>query len=178
MRIRLFRPIRVGMRVGSRVALGVILATGATAAAETGDVVEGDFAAVESVVRSFNQAVSERDPDAVALHFVDGAVLLNPGPAHAGLGDGGGALATDAVAQWKAIAALLRGGTRSYSRTVADLRVQVDRDLATVWCRVRTETQPLEGDAAMTLEFSETYTLMRVDGSWKIASLANNRPTR
>lgn len=156
-------------------AVGLGMLSVAVAAADSSP--DADASGVEAAVLSFNAAVSARDADAVASHFAAGAVLLTSKPAHADIG-GSADLASDAVVQWKAVASLLKNATKSYSRVVDDLQIHVEGDLATVWCRTRTETHSLEGGDPTVLEFTETYTLFRREDGWKIAALANNRPTR
>lgn len=131
----------------------------------------------EQVVLAWNQAIGDRDFESALARFAPEAVQLRLKPAHAGLAADVG-LTSDLEQRWRAIAPILLANTESYVRRLTDVVVAADGDLATVWASVHTETLSLGAEEVTELEFSETYTLFRIDGIWEIVAVANNRPTR
>lgn len=62
-------------------------------------------------------------------------------------------------------------------REVLDATAHVEGDLATVWARLRTTSEARDGSRTV-LEFAESYILKLEGGTWRIAGVANARPTR
>ena len=85
---------------------------------------------------------------------------------------------SDLALQWRQVSPILFASTDSYTRSVGETRSHQDGDLAVVWAELTTRTKPVRTDDVLTMSFTETYILFRLDGAWKIAALANNRPTR
>jgi hypothetical protein len=131
----------------------------------------------EAVVARYNAAINERDLDQVLAQLVEGASQLNLRQAHT-FTSGVENLVTDLALQWRQISPILFASTESYTRTVGAMKSQQDGDLATVWAEITTRTKPVQSDETVMMRFTETYMLFRLDGTWKIAALANNRPTR
>ncbi len=135
--------------------------------------------APEVVVRAFNAAISGRDLDAALATLATGAVNFNFGSVHGFSASQGTAepLTSDLALHWRTVAPVLYSASRRYERRVEQATTHVDGTLAMVWTRLRTTTEPKSGDARI-LEFAETYLLRLDKGEWKIAGIANARPTR
>lgn len=147
---------------------GVALLTGACTLTPESDAADH--------VRAFNEAVTNRDLDAAVALLAPGSVQFVQGGSHEGLGAPDERLAQDLVTQWQVVGAVLFSSTESYTRSVEVTSVEADGDVATVWTRTRTETVQAAGAPPSVLEFSEAWLLLRLDGEWTIAGLANNRP--
>ena len=128
-------------------------------------------------VAAYNNAINARDLEQVLSYLVEGANQLNLHQAHS-FTAGVEQLSTDLALQWRQISPILFATTQTYTRTVDASEALVDGDLAIVWAGITTRTQPLRSAAVTEMTFTETYILFRLDGAWKIAALANNRPTR
>ena len=59
---------------------------------------------------------------------------------------------------------------------VEEMTVDVDGDLANVWARIRTETEPMAGGDVATMSYAESYEVFRLDGEWKIVAVHVARP--
>lgn len=135
-----------------------------------------DEAVAADRVRAFNEAVTARDLDGAVALLAPGSVQLVRGASHADMGEPDDRLAQDLTTQWQVVGAVLFSSTASYERSVRVTSVEARGDVATVWTDTRTATVQAAGTPAVVLEFSEVWLLLRLDGEWKIAALANNRP--
>lgn len=127
-------------------------------------------------VRAFNAAVTARDLDGAVALLAPGGVQFVRGASHADMGETDERLAQDLTTQWQVVGAVLFSSTEAYERSVDVTSVDADGDVATVWTLTRTETTQAAGAPPSVLEFSEVWLLLRLDGEWKIAGVANNRP--
>lgn len=132
-----------------------------------------------AVVRAFNEAITGRDLDKALSTLAPGAVKFNFGSAHRFSTPPGGAepLTSDLAVQWRTVAPVLYAANRRYQREVVDATAHVEGDLATVWARLRTTSEARDGSRTV-LEFAESYILKLEGGMWRIAGVANARPTR
>ncbi len=131
-----------------------------------------------ATVLAFNQAVSDQDRGAALGLLAEGSVQFNLRPSHAGMGtDEDTGLTQDLTAMWSVVTGVLFARLESYVRSVEPTGEQVSGDVATVWTRTRTESREPGADAPSVIEFTEAYLLLRLDGAWRIAGVANNRPT-
>lgn len=166
------------MRRFSRTTLCLLLLT-ACAFTTASTWATSETPAPEAVVRAFNAAISGRDLDAALATLATGAVNFSFGSVH-GFSAGQGAaepLTSDLALHWRTVAPVLYSASRRYERRIEQATTHVDGALAVVWTRLRTTTEPQSGDARV-LEFAETYLLHLDKGEWKIAGIANSRPTR
>jgi len=145
----------------------------------SGTCTAGEAPSPEAVVRAFNAAISGRDLDAALATLATGAVNFNFGSVHGFSASQGVAepLTSDLALHWRTVAPVLYSASRRYERRIEQATTHIDGALAVVWALLRTTTEPKSGDARI-LEFSETYLLRLDKGEWKIAGIANARPTR
>ena len=129
-----------------------------------------------TVVEAFNQAVTRQDAEAALAHLADGGVQYQLRSSHADMGESTG-LTADLNGQWTVVTSLLFQSLESYARTVEVTEESERGEIATVWTTTRTESLEKGASSPSVLEFSEVYLLLEVDGTWKIAGMANNRPT-
>jgi ketosteroid isomerase-like protein len=129
-----------------------------------------------ATVQDFNAAITARDLGKAITHFADGAVQFTLRPAHAGMtaSDPQG-LTTDLKARWSQVGSLLFSVTSRYTRTPTITDTRVDGDVATVWAQIDTETLERNAKAPKVERFAEVYLLVRQDGNWRIAGVADNR---
>lgn len=127
-------------------------------------------------VRAFNAAITARNLDEAVALLAPGSVQFVREGSHADMGDSDESLAQDLATQWRVVGALLFSSTEAYERSVEVTSSKAAGDVATVWTRTRTETTQAAGAPSSVLEFSEVWLLLRLDGEWKIAGVANNRP--
>ncbi len=130
--------------------------------------------AVTDVVLAFNEAITQEDVNTALASVATGSVQLNLHASHAGMGEDAG-LTQDLDALWRTVGAVLFTTLDAYERTVEPVDVEVDGDIATVWTETRTVSSGADGEATI-LDFTEVYVLLRLDGAWKVAAVANNRP--
>ena len=135
-----------------------------------------DRAAPADVVSDFNESITRQDRDAAMALLADGSVQFNLRSSHADMGEQEG-LTQDLHGLWAVVTSLLFNTLESYERTVEVTDEHVAGDVATVWTDTRTETLARDASAPSVLEFSEVYLLLRLEGEWRIAGVANNRPT-
>jgi len=133
-------------------------------------------AAPETVVRAFNQAISQRDLAGAEKLLAKGAVQFTLRSAHAGVPDSPTGITGDLKVHWNTIGPVLFSVTTAYRRTPDQLRSTVDGDLATVWAEVTTQTVERSGKQRQD-QFSEVYLLVRLNGQWLIGAMADNRGT-
>jgi ketosteroid isomerase-like protein len=135
--------------------------------------------APRDTVAAFNAAISERRLDAALKTLAAGSVNFNLASAHSFTAAPGSVqpLTTDLTTHWRSIAPVLFSANRRYTREVVEATTHVDGDLAVVWVRMRTRSEPPRGAPTM-LVFSETYLLRREQAEWKIMGIANSRQTR
>lgn len=127
-------------------------------------------------VRAFNASISARDLDGALAQLAPGSVQFVREASHADMGESDERLAQDLTTQWQVVGAVLFSSTEIYDRSVEVVSTEADGHVATVWTRTRTETVAAAGAPPSILEFSEVWLLLRLDGEWKIAGVANNRP--
>ncbi|MBV6417211.1 MAG: hypothetical protein CMLOHMNK_01850 [Steroidobacteraceae bacterium] len=165
------------MRTGFRLLAGTLLIA-ASLVTNTAFSAEAT-APPETVVRAFNDAISAQRLDAALATLAQGAVKFNFGSAHQFSGAPGATepLTSDLAALWRTVAPVLHSANKRYRREVISATTHVDGPLATVWAQVRTTTEA-RGGKRSTLEFAESYILRLADGEWRIAGVANARPTR
>lgn len=127
-------------------------------------------------VQAFNAAISGRDLAKATGYIADGAVQFTLRPAHAGMAASAPqGLSMDLKAHWTQVGSLLFSVTSRYTRTPAITNTRVEGDLATVWAQVDTETLERNGTEPRVERFAELYLLVRKDGQWLIAGVADNR---
>lgn len=133
----------------------------------------------EAAVRAFNAAISEQRLEAALATLAPGAVKFNFGSSHRFSGASGAPepLTSDLAVLWRTVAPVLYSTNRQYRRDVLDATTHVDGPLAIVWARIRTTAEARDGKRS-TLEFAESYVLRLAEGEWRIAGVANARPTR
>jgi ketosteroid isomerase-like protein len=130
----------------------------------------------EAAVRDFNAAISARDLTAAGTHLAPGAVQFTLRPAHAGMAASAPqGLSLDLATHWKQVGSLLFSVTSRYQRTPTITDARIDGDLATVWARIDTETLERNATQPRRERFAELYLLVRQDGDWRIAGVADNR---
>jgi ketosteroid isomerase-like protein len=130
----------------------------------------------EATVEAFNAAISARDLAGATGHFADGAVQFTLRPAHAGMAASAPqGLSMDLKAHWTQVGSLLFSVTKSYTRTPTITDTRIDGDLATVWAQLATETLERSAAEARRERFAEVYLLVRKQGNWLIAGVADNR---
>ncbi|MGD9597741.1 MAG: hypothetical protein AB7G76_06905 [Steroidobacteraceae bacterium] len=136
-------------------------------------------AAPVAVIHAFNAAISGRQLDQALATLAPGAVKFNFGSAHRFSAPPGGAepLTSDLAVQWRTVAPVLYAANQRYLREIVAATAHIEGDLATVWARVRTTSEARDGNRTV-LEFAESYILKLDDGVWRIAGVANARPTR
>lgn len=155
-------------------AVPILLASCLVASSCTPAPVDPEEQAAVEVVRSFNEAITQKDVDAALASVATGSVQLNLHTSHADMGEET-ALTQDLDALWRTVGAVLFGTLEAYERTVEALDVAADGDIATVWTETRTVAHSGDGPPTV-LEFTEMYVLLRLEDQWKIAAVANNRP--
>jgi hypothetical protein len=129
-----------------------------------------------ATVQEFNAAITGRALGKAIAHFADGAVQFTLRPAHAGMAASAPqGLSTDLKAHWSQVGSLLFSVTSRYTRTPTILDTRIDGDLATVWAQIDTETLERNATAPRLERFAEVYLLVRKDGTWRIAGVADNR---
>lgn len=129
-----------------------------------------------ATVQAFNAAITARDLPKATGYFADGAVQFTLRPAHAGMAASAPqGLSMDLKAHWTQVGSLLFSVTARYTRTPTVVDTRVDGDLATVWTKVDTETLERNAKAPRVERFAELYLLVRKDGQWLIAGVADNR---
>ncbi len=129
----------------------------------------------EETVLAFNRAVTASDMVALLGFIPEGAVQFQIRPAHAG-GELSSSLTTDLETHWRGVGPLLFSATGAYRRTPVVTASTVDGAVATVWTQTTTETVDRSGDTRRN-SFSEVYLLLKKDGKWQIAGVADNRAT-
>ena len=129
-----------------------------------------------TTVTAFNEALSANDLDAALTHIAEGGLQFNLHSAHADLASSEPPLTQDLTALWRVVATVLLSTQGGYQREVEIDAVKTEGNIATVWTRTRTITLRESADKPSTLSFSEMYLLLRRDGVWQIAAVANNRP--
>jgi ketosteroid isomerase-like protein len=133
-------------------------------------------AAPADTVQAFNAAITGRDLAKATGYFADGAVQFTLRPAHAGMAASAPqGLSMDLKAHWTQVGSLLFSVTSKYLRTPAIIDTRVEGDLATVWTQVDTETLERNAKEPRVERFAEVYLMVRKDGKWLIAGVADNR---
>ena len=133
-----------------------------------------DHPAADAVV-AFNEAINREDVEGALAHVEPGSVQFNLGPSHQDMGEST-ELTQDLSSLWRIVSTVLFDRLESYERTVEVIDVRVEGSIGTVWASTRTTTVE-RGATPSVLEFSELYVLLDTGGGWKIAGIANNRPT-
>lgn len=129
-----------------------------------------------AAVKAFNAAISARDLPGATAHFAEGAVQFTLRPAHAGMAASAPqGLSMDLKTHWTQVGSLLFSVTQTYTRTPTIVDTRVEGDLATVWTQLATERLERNATGPRREEFAEVYLLVRKDGSWRIAGVADNR---
>ncbi|MBL8225255.1 MAG: DUF4440 domain-containing protein [Chromatiales bacterium] len=129
-----------------------------------------------ATVQEFNAAITGRDLGKAIAHFADGAVQFTLRPAHAGMAASAPqGLSMDLKAHWSQVGSLLFSVTSRYTRTPTIVDTRVEGDLATVWAQVDTETLERNAKEPKLERFAEVYLLVRKEGTWRIAGVADNR---
>jgi ketosteroid isomerase-like protein len=141
-------------------------------AAQTAWSDEADQAA--AVVGAFNAAITARDVEAVMATLADGSVQFQLRAVHPGMSDNP-PLTADLQTTWKTVGAILFPMSDVYERKSEIASVTAIGDVATVWAETKTHTVRKGKSAAMNLEFTEVYLLVKKSGEWKIAGIADNR---
>lgn len=126
------------------------------------------------VVRQFNAAITERDIDAALATLAEGSVQMQLRAVHPGMSENP-PLTADLPTMWKTVAAVLFQISESYTRSADISESTADGEIATVWANTTTRTKRKDKDEATERSFSEVYLLVKKDGSWKIAAMADNR---
>jgi ketosteroid isomerase-like protein len=127
-------------------------------------------------VQAFNAAISGRDLNKATTYFADGAVQFTLRPAHAGMAASAPqGLSMDLKGHWTQVGTLLFSVTSRYTRTPTILDTRVEGDLATLWAQIDTETLERNAREPRLERFAEVYLLVRKDGAWRIAGIADNR---
>ncbi|MEE4186598.1 MAG: hypothetical protein V2J12_12595 [Gammaproteobacteria bacterium] len=153
-------------RSGAVIAMGLLLAT-SLAAEPTPDAV--------TVVEAFNAAISAGDTEAAKRHLTPGGVQFTLRSMHDGVGPA--ELTTALSDHWAMILPVIFSSTENYTRTVEILNAESFGDIATVWTRTTTVSQRRGGSDAQSSEFTEVYMLVATPDGWKVASIADNRPS-
>lgn len=159
------------LRMIATLAVALIMVATANAAA----VVTDAAAAAAAVITSFNEAVSSRNLDKALGYLAPGSVQFTLRPSHAGLGSQPPSLTSDLRAHWSTIGPVLFSATRTYSRKAEIIGSRVEGDIATVWANVATATVRADKPETRNDKFVEVYLLVRKEGQWKIAAIADNR---
>lgn len=130
----------------------------------------------EATVQAFNAAISARDLASATTHFADGAVQFTLRAAHAGMAASAPqGLSMDLKAHWTQVGTLLFSVTKAYTRTPTIIDTRTEGDLATVWAQLATETLERSAAEPRRERFAEVYLLVRKQGNWLIAGVADNR---
>jgi len=130
-----------------------------------------------TTVVDFNKAVTDRDMDAALAELAEGSVQIQLRAVHPGMSDNP-PLTADLITMWKAVAAILFPVSKSYERTAIVTDENTVGEVATVWADTTTVTvSNKEGKEPLVISFSEVYLVVKKDGEWKIATIADNRGT-
>ena len=130
----------------------------------------------EDTVREFNAALSANQVQQAVGRIAAGGLQFNLHSAHADLATGDPPLTQDLAALWQVVSTVLFNATEGYQRRINIVDARTDGDVATVWTTTETLTRRGKQSEPSRLEFSEVYLLLRLEGAWKIAAVANNRP--
>lgn len=138
------------------------------------------IAAIKQVIERMNRAVTERDLPELLATFAEGSINLDLFPARkygaSPENEGGSVKTTPLHQRWQVIAPVLFSRTKEYQRTVRDMEVQLDKNMAVAWLDLETRTLPATEDAtAETDRFKEICILRRSGDQWKIVAITNNR---
>ncbi len=135
---------------------------------------EMDAAAdAETVVQSFNRAITQRDQEAAVAQLIEGGVQFTLRSLHDGVDPD--KLVTPILAHWSMVVPVLFASTSRYTREVEIIDSEAHGDVATVWTNTKTVSVRKGKDAASTNEFTEVYLLVSTPDGWRIASIADNR---
>ncbi len=137
---------------------------------------------IEAVIVTMNQAVTERNLEALLATMDDNALRLDLFPIHyqpkknatAKDSDHSHPKTVDLKPRWTVVLPIL-GSLKSYQRTANKIHVQVDGTLASAWVEVITKTLAKEGGQESSNRFSEVVLLKKTEGQWKIVLSSNNR---
>lgn len=132
-----------------------------------GDVDDGESAAVRAALASYYDAMSEREWDAYAAHFHDGAVLATRwvppgGDAHE--------MMMSSVPDFIARAAEGPGSQPIFEERMTGAEIRIQHDLAQAWATYEAKFGTEEN--LMEWTGTDAFTLIRFRGEWKIVSLA------
>jgi len=132
--------------------------------------------AVQSVVQAMNQAITQRNMEALLATFASGAVKLDLYRAHAYDKVTKPGQVADLAERWKTVTAILFASTRVYERKVENMQVHLDKGMAVVWATIATRTEYFKSRAEpKTNRYSEIYVLRLIEDTWKIVAVTNNR---
>jgi hypothetical protein len=128
-----------------------------------------------NVVLAFNEAISAGDADTAKQHLAPGGVQFTLRSMHDGVGPA--QLTAPLADHWSMILPVIFSSTERYARTATILSAESFGDIATVWTQTTTVSQRQGATDAEAREFSEVYMLIATPQGWKVASIADNRPS-
>ena len=138
------------------VAVVALLSAGRTAEAGTPD----PAADAAGVVTAFSAAISNQKLDIALSYLASGGVQFGLRPSHSGMGNQPAQLTSDLRAHWSMIGPVLFAATKSYARKAEIIHSHADGDLATVWARIETTSQPVDKAETRTDRFVELLLAM------------------
>lgn len=135
---------------------------------------------VKMVIEKMNQALTERDVDALISTFSPDGVAIDLFPAHQyGKMKKGSEFkikTENLTERWSRVARVLFASTKMFKRTITGINVQVDNGMAVAWVDVKSESLSVkEGAKNKVAQFKEICVLRLYGNEWKIVTLTNNR---
>ncbi len=150
----------------------------------TAQAIEADKQDIHNLISTMNQAVTNRDLDAVLATFDENALKLDLFPAHYPPKTDKTPATQKPIqvfpktanlkARWQAVFGIM-GNVKVYERSATLIQSQVDGKMASAWVEIKTKTITREGAAETRNRFIEIVLLKKVGRQWKIVLTSNNR---